>query len=258
MMAKREKPILSEELQKMFPKREQYAGNFDYGIIDKHRHEWETVSRVGQCAVFVFDCFTHKFVYASDLALDIFGLKVEDFLRDGHDPAFSLMHPDDIELLVLTRKKVYKMFQAIPVEEIKDYKLVHEFRLRNLQGRYVRITEQEQVIELDENGAIWLMLSVFNIDAGNENEPVRSHIYNFSKGEQIFVELSETLEEPLTPREIEILKLIRGGLFSKEISDRLGISINTVNVHRQKIFNKLGVENAMEAVNVALQLGMLN
>lgn len=257
-MKSNKKLVLGEEIEKMFPKRTCIAEDFDYSIIEKYRHEWETVSRVGQCAVFVFDCFTHKFVYASDIALDLFGLTVEDFLKKGHDPAFDLIHPDDVELIVLTRKKAYQLLEALPVEEVKEYKLVHEFRFRNIQGNYVRITEQEQVIELDSDGVIRLMLSVFNIDAGDAKEPVRSHIYNFKKGEQIFIELSDTLEEPLTLRETEILKLIRNGLLSKEISDRLGISVNTVNVHRQNIFNKLNVENAMEAVNVALKLGLLN
>lgn len=257
-MKKKETPVLSEEIEKMFPKRICCAKDFDYSIIEKHRHEWETVSRVGQCGVFVFDCFTHKFVYVSDIALDLFGFTAQDFIINGHDPAFDLVHPDDIKLLVLTRKKVYKLLQELPVEEIKDYKLVHEFRLRNIQGKYVRITEQEQVIELDKDGIIWLTLSIFNIDAGNNKEPVKSHIYNFKNGEEIHVELSETLEEPLTGREIEILHLIREGLLSKEISDRLGISVNTVNVHRQNIFNKLDADNAMEAVNVALGLGLLD
>lgn len=247
-----------KEIEKMLPVREDAIINVDYSIVEQRKPEWETISRVAQSPVFVFDCFTRKFVYASRIGLEHFGLTPESFLEQGHTPVLNLVHPDDIRLLLLTRNKVYGYLQSIPPEKIKTYKLVHELRIRNLAGQYIRITEQEQVIELDDNGQIWLMMSVFNVDAGNEKEPVKSHVYNFETGEQHFIELSEMLEESLTPREIEILKLIREGLISKEISDRLGISTNTVNVHRQNIFTKLNVDNAFEAVNVALELGLLN
>jgi DNA-binding CsgD family transcriptional regulator len=242
----------------MFPKDLAFMEDLEYRIIEERKLEWELMSKVGQCAVFAFDCFTHKFVYVSEIGLEPFGLTSDIFLKEGHDPAIALIHPGDIPLLLLTRKKAYKLLQSIPSGEIKKYKLVHEFRIRNTAGKYIRITEQEQVIELDNQGNIWLTLSVFNIDAGNEKEPVKSHIYKLDTGEQIFIELSETLEEPLTNREVEVLKLIRLGLLSKEISDKLSISINTVNVHRQNIFNKLNVDNAMEAINQALALGLLN
>ena len=249
---------LNEEIERMFPKHLFTSSDLDYSVINTHIKEWDIISKVGQCAVFVFDCSTHKFVYVSELGLETFGLSKDDFLDKGHEPAFSLMHPEDISLLILTRRKVYSLLQSFPTSEVMSYKLVHEFRLRNLAGKYMRITEQEQVIRLDEQDNIWLTFSIFNIDAGNKDEAVKSLIYNCHTGEQIFIDLSDTLEETLTARETEILKLIRKGLLAKEISGRLGIRINTVNVHRQNIFNKLQVDNAIEAVNKALTLGLLN
>lgn len=62
----------------------------------------------------------------------------------------------------------------------------------------------------------------------------------------------------LTPREINILQLIKDGLLSKEISEQLFISIHTVNTHRQRILEKLDVDNSMEAVKYASTLGLLN
>ena len=38
------------------------------------------------------------------------------------------------------------------------HKMVHEMRVKNVRGEYIRIIEQEQVIELDKSGDIWLML----------------------------------------------------------------------------------------------------
>ena len=61
----------------------------------------------------------------------------------------------------------------------------------------------------------------------------------------------------LTGRETEILKLISAGLISKQIADKLYISVNTVNTHRQLILEKLNAENAIEAIKFAKKLGIL-
>ena len=83
-------------------------------------------------------------------------------------------------------------------EEKKNYKAIHEIGIRNIRGEYIRIIEQEQVLELDKSGNIWLMLSVIDVDASHESEITKSHLYNFKTGEQIFIDLSDTLDEPLT------------------------------------------------------------
>lgn len=53
----------------------------------------------------------------------------------------------------------------------------------------------------------------------------------------------------LSLREIEIIKLIKAGLTSKEISEQLNISFRTVNVHRQKILKKLNLKNTVALIN---------
>jgi len=54
--------------------------------------------------------------------------------------------------------------------------------------------------------------------------------------------------EQLTGREDEILELFSQGLLCKEIADRLGISLETVNSHRKNIYRKLHVRSRTEAV----------
>lgn len=53
----------------------------------------------------------------------------------------------------------------------------------------------------------------------------------------------------LSLREIEIIKLIREGLSSKEIADRLSISARTAEVHRHNILKKLGLKNTASLVS---------
>lgn len=61
----------------------------------------------------------------------------------------------------------------------------------------------------------------------------------------------------LTPKEVEVLRLIQIGLPAKVIASQLAISIFTVNQHLRSIYRKLNVRNKMEAVQSALSLGVL-
>lgn len=61
------------------------------------------------------------------------------------------------------------------------------------------------------------------------------------------------IKDPLTKREMEILKLICDGLSSKDISEKLFISINTVETHRKRILLKLNVKNSVGVVKYAIE-----
>ena len=65
------------------------------------------------------------------------------------------------------------------------------------------------------------------------------------------------LVEPLSQRELEVLRLIAAGLTNREIADRLYLSLNTVKVHASNIYGKLGVNNRTQAVTRARDLGLL-
>jgi LuxR family transcriptional regulator, maltose regulon positive regulatory protein len=67
----------------------------------------------------------------------------------------------------------------------------------------------------------------------------------------------QSLIEPLSTRELEILKLIAQGLSNREIGERLYLALNTVKGYNQKIFDKLQVESRTEAIARARQLGLL-
>jgi DNA-binding NarL/FixJ family response regulator len=67
-------------------------------------------------------------------------------------------------------------------------------------------------------------------------------------------------EEPthLTSSEIEIVRLISGGVTTKEIANQKNISFHTVNTHRKNIFRKMGVTNASELIIQAIKAGWID
>ncbi len=64
-------------------------------------------------------------------------------------------------------------------------------------------------------------------------------------------------ETALSPREIEVLRMIAEGLGNKEIASRLKISEHTVKFHVSSIFTKLDVSSRTEAVTLGVRLGIV-
>lgn len=67
----------------------------------------------------------------------------------------------------------------------------------------------------------------------------------------------ENQSEPLTPREIKVLKLIVEGYTNRQIGQELNISIRTVEGHRANISDKLGLHSRVELVRYARQHGLI-
>jgi DNA-binding NarL/FixJ family response regulator len=78
---------------------------------------------------------------------------------------------------------------------------------------------------------------------------VRDNVDRGGRGEEQF--------DVLTPRELEVLKLIAEANTSKEIAEKLFISIKTVDRHRQNILDKLGMRDRVELTRYAIRRGLI-
>jgi LuxR family maltose regulon positive regulatory protein len=65
------------------------------------------------------------------------------------------------------------------------------------------------------------------------------------------------LTEPLSEREIEVLRLMAEGYKYKEIAERLVVSINTIRHHTRNVYGKLDVNNRTQAIGKAKELNLL-
>jgi LuxR family transcriptional regulator, maltose regulon positive regulatory protein len=68
----------------------------------------------------------------------------------------------------------------------------------------------------------------------------------------------ELLIEPLSDRELEVLRYLATGLSNHAIAEKLFVSLATVKWHARKIYSKLNVSNRTQAVHQARELGILN
>jgi LuxR family maltose regulon positive regulatory protein len=65
------------------------------------------------------------------------------------------------------------------------------------------------------------------------------------------------LSEPLSEREVEILRLMAKDLTSPQIAEKLIIAVSTVRSHRKHIYHKLDAHSRYEAIERAKTLGLL-
>jgi LuxR family maltose regulon positive regulatory protein len=68
---------------------------------------------------------------------------------------------------------------------------------------------------------------------------------------------AQPLVEPLSQRELEVLRLIAQGLSNREIGERLFLALDTVKGHNRRVYDKLQVQRRTEAVARARELGLL-
>ena len=128
---------------------------------------------------------------------------------------------------------------------------------------------QEYILQSIEKGCSGYVLK--NSDTDQIINAIRT-IYNGgtyygSKVSQIIVnqylkassktQAIEEVAQSLTPREIEIVRLICEGLSTKEMATEMDISARTVEAHRNNVYKKLGVTNAAQLVRCAIKYDLI-
>jgi DNA-binding NarL/FixJ family response regulator len=69
--------------------------------------------------------------------------------------------------------------------------------------------------------------------------------------------IGEGLPEPLTERELDVLRLLSAGLSNREIGDRLGLSEGTVKNYVTGVLQKIGVRDRTQAALRGRELGLI-
>ena len=110
---------------------------------------------------------------------------------------------------------------------------------------------------------IWLEVMTFTTN-GNESPPFIIHVFHdVTRTKELLRDLREHIDHPtedverLTPRELEVLRLMAEGLGTAATADRLRVSRATVRNHVQNLFGKLSVHTRLEAVAYARRRRLL-
>ena len=230
----------------------------DYGVWNRKRKSLMAFSAASQSCIFTVDVFKRRYDFASDNFSTFFGYNpawIKTIQKQG-DLLEERIHPDDRAQLIDYQIEHGNFIYSLPAGERNNYRQIFQYRILSSKGQYINVVSRQQVMECDRNHKAWMILGVMEISPDQTSfESVHRTVVNRFTGQIAFpAPISPAM--PLTPREIEVLRLVGRGLLSKEISDRLNISIFTVNNHRKNILTKLRVNNAIEAINRAGEYGI--
>jgi len=230
----------------------------DYDFWNRKRELIRQMSQISQSCLFTVDVFKGRYDFASSGFSDLFGYKSEwiNSIEKNGNFLEDMVHPDDLETLKRMQIDHSHFIYSLETKYRNDYSNTYNFRMRNAQKQYLNVISRQRVVEQDVNGKAWIILGEVNISP--DQRPlgdVQKITVNLKTGKIIHSEDKLDNDTSLSKREIEILKLVRKGYLSKEIADKLYISLNTVNNHRKNILRKLQVSNSMEAINTAFRKG---
>jgi LuxR family maltose regulon positive regulatory protein len=79
----------------------------------------------------------------------------------------------------------------------------------------------------------------------------------FGEAEELTPPATQSFVEPLSRRELEVLRLIVAGLSNPEIAEELVVAVSTVKSHVNHIYGKLGVKNRVQVADRARSLGLV-
>ncbi len=252
--------ILRKELNSIYE-----AQNLVEETLDPKLAE-SRLRQIGECAAIDGDCRVitdasndTSWVFGSRFGL-LLGISPNMIKVDSsdEDEIYNKIHPEDLVDKRMLEYEFFKFVDGLSPEKKLDYKAICSLRIKNQTGEYMTVANSTQILQLSPAGKIWLILCCYDFaDAKMDNHGISPRIVNSSTGECLTPDFSERRSHILTDREKEVLKLIKSGKPSKLIADMLGISIHTVNRHRQNILEKLSVGNSVEAIMAATAMNLM-
>lgn len=256
--------VLRKELNAIYNRQNLSNEILPQNIVEQNLSKVACIAEVtGKCCV-VTDISKDKSYFFSGCSANLIGLtaaekSINEITSSDEDFLYERMDRKDLVDLRMLEYDFFCLLDSVDPFDKPHYKAVGLIYMRGPSSDEIVIEKTTQVLALAPNGNIWLVLCCY--DLAQQPKPrigINPMIVNNKTGKvRLCVNFLERRENILTPREKEILLLIRNGLLSKEIAAILGVSIHTVNRHRQNILEKLSVDNSMEAVNAATEMLLL-
>ena len=208
---------------------------------------------------FIINHHTVKMDFISEEIVNVLGYHSSEF-----DIAFlnTIIHPEDRSWFLAIGNKTIEFFSKLPIGKLMKYKVRYDIRFKKKNGEYARMLYQGILLEHDQKGRFLRTLNMLSdiTYLKQEGKPILSFIGMSGEvscldvaSESIFVES----KDELTKRERQVLKLLIEGRLSKEISQILKISKQTVDTHRRNMLCKKRLNNTIELAGKAIRYGWI-
>lgn len=208
------------------------------------------------CAMYMLNLQQEEFIYMSNEITALLGYSSEEFTGNSFLKYVDYFHAED---RITFRSQLFENFvnylKSKKKQEIHQLKFAVNYRVKNTDGEYVKILDQFTVLKSDKSKNPIIILGVLS-DISNhkhDNNMVLT-IHNPSTHNEKEVKKSVNTifhnKPTFTLRQKEIIELIRNGNSSKEIAQKLELSLHTVHAHRRKLLDKFKCKNTSELLNI--------
>ncbi|WP_057937024.1 response regulator transcription factor [Algoriphagus resistens] len=177
------------------------------------------------------------------------------FREKGMETTFALTHPEDRPEFIRFQKIVFDSFHQLTLEEKHTFEFSYTTRwVHRITNKVTWVLGKVRPYLIDSAGNFAMDLHI--IMQLYTPPKTSSYDWNYSyqkeDGTRIFVSKNSPHSRTvsLTKKEKVIVTLILEGKESKEIAERLNISVNTVATHRKNILKKLKAKNVGEMVKI--------
>jgi len=116
--------------------------------------------------------------------------------------------------------------------------------------------ESPQVPLIVVTDSVTGIAAVSCLRAGAEDIVIKKNVQRLPSAIASAIERRSLLAK-LTPRQIEVLRLVAEGYRTRDIADRLGLSVKTVESHRGEVMKRLGMHDVVSLVRYALRVGLI-
>ncbi len=228
-----------------------FASAPDYSKADGLRSFWEQMESTGNLIIIVWDYVKNDFLYLSDKFFNYFGFDPENVYREKLAYPLNRLLPVDAMMMINGSAFVWDYVSGLPVDQRKNYKVIAEYRMRNDHNKMIRVHYQNVTLELTDTGDVWLSMMLFEL-APDQNMETLGNIscMDAVSGEAVLTveQVKENLlKKILSEQEIDVLKRISKGEDTGQIAAVLGISEETADHYRKKIFSKLNASDINDA-----------
>lgn len=207
-------------------------------------------------ASYIIEVDTQKISFASNNFKQIFGCEAMSLTEGGLKYKNQLIHHEDLAGIWKFFKTYWKLLDDAPSDIRSKYKFNFDYRTIKANKEETRVFEQVVVFQQDTLGNITHFLGTCTeIPGWKKGAEQTVSITSAHDDKTIFLQPeargSTDPQADLSKREIEIVKLLSQGYSSKCIADKLHISFNTVNTHRQHMIRKTNTKNTGELIQLA-------
>jgi DNA-binding CsgD family transcriptional regulator len=232
------------------------------------RYDWESIDKFHQDAptvTFLFNHFSLGYDYFSSNADQIMGYSHVDFLKGGLKFAMSLVdsaHAKIYSKHILPLMFKYQTLYALRGKS-KDIRFSYTFSIRRKDGVYIWALHHMNVVQTNKLG----IPSHTHVCVSDISALKKDNFVDFivsEKGENgIFVPIFSTLYSEnnekisFTKRELDVLLWVSKGFTSRQIAEKLNLSVHTVNNHKKRMLEKNRGKNTAELVSLAAQKGLI-